>query len=135
MIKVAVGLIFGDNGQKILLCQRRPGLPYPHKWEFPGGKVNDGETTEECLKRELSEELNINPLQYKFYHREKFRYTSGEFDVHYFTVQSYEGEPSNHLFADMRWVPMTELNNYDHLDGNYSTVKKLMNEYENTGSF
>jgi 8-oxo-dGTP diphosphatase len=132
MIKVAVGIIFRNNGKEVLLCQRRPELPYPHKWEFPGGKVNDDEQIEECLKRELLEELHISVIWSKLFNHQSYEYTSGTFDVYYFIVQSYEGIPINHLFADMRWVPITELNNFDILDGNASTVQKLLNQHEKT---
>jgi 8-oxo-dGTP diphosphatase len=132
MIKVAVGLIFRNQGKEVLLCQRKPESPYPLKWEFPGGKVKDGEDIEECLKRELLEELNINVLHCRLYDRNSFKYTSGTFDVFYLTVRRYEGIPSNSLFSDMRWVPITELNNYDHLAGNIPTLRKLLNEINTT---
>lgn len=130
MIKVVVGLIFRNDGKEVLLCQRKPEMPYPHKWEFPGGKVNDGEETEECLKRELSEELQISVLQSEIYHRQSYEYASGTFDVHYFTVLSFNGEPHNHVFADMKWVPISELSKYDILAGNATAAQKLLNDDE-----
>jgi len=129
MIKVAVGLIFRNIWKEILLCQRRSELPYAFKWEFPGGKVNDGEQIEECLKRELWEELQISIRQGKLYHRRSYDYTSGSFDVYYFLVHSYTGIPTNHAFTEMRWVPINDLNSYDILEGNYATVQKLLTDY------
>ena len=104
-------------------------MPYPLKWEFPGGKVNNGERIEECLKRELFEELQISILQNRLYNRQSYDYTSGKFEVFYFIVQSYDGDPLNNAFADIRWVPINELNHFDILDGNATTVQKLVTEY------
>jgi 8-oxo-dGTP diphosphatase len=132
MIEVAVGLIFRNNGQEVLLCQRKQELPYPYIWEFPGGKVNEGEEIEECLTRELREELGISVRQSKLYDRQSYKYTSGSFDVFYFLVHSFVGIPENHAFADMRWVPIEKLHSYDILEGNAVTVQKLINEYGKT---
>ena len=58
MTRVAVGVL--QKGGKILVCQRKKGSRYGLKWEFPGGKLEPGETILECLKRELFEELSIS---------------------------------------------------------------------------
>ena len=58
MIKVSCAIILNSTG-KILVTQRSATMPLPLKWEFPGGKIETGETAEECLIREIKEELNI----------------------------------------------------------------------------
>lgn len=58
MIKVSCAIILNSIG-KILVTQRSATMPLPLKWEFPGGKIEIGETAEECLIREIKEELNI----------------------------------------------------------------------------
>ena len=58
MIKVSCAIILNSIG-KILVTQRSATMPLPLKWEFPGGKIETGETAEECLIREIKEELNI----------------------------------------------------------------------------
>lgn len=57
MIAVACAILFHEN--KILVTQRSPGMHQPFKWEFPGGKIEAGETGEACIIRELYEELHI----------------------------------------------------------------------------
>ncbi|MBT0094272.1 (deoxy)nucleoside triphosphate pyrophosphohydrolase [Vibrio alginolyticus] len=58
-IKVTCGIIFNDE-DKVFLCRRKPEKSMGGYWEFPGGKVEEGESYEECLKRELFEELDMD---------------------------------------------------------------------------
>ena len=58
MITITAAILMKDN--RILIAQRKHSDKLPGKWEFPGGKIEDNETPEECLKRELKEELNID---------------------------------------------------------------------------
>jgi 8-oxo-dGTP diphosphatase len=126
MIKVAVGIIIRKNSD-ILLCQRKSHLPYPLKWEFPGGKVIAGESMEECLYRELKEELGINAVVGRLYHSQEYVYSdSGTFNVFYYMVTSYSGEIVNNIFESYRWVPISELSNYDILEGNKNVIEKLI---------
>ncbi|GDY28262.1 DNA mismatch repair protein MutT [Agarivorans sp. Toyoura001] len=60
-IKVTCGIIFNDEGQ-VFICRRKPEKPMGGYWEFPGGKVEESESYEECLKRELLEELDMDVL-------------------------------------------------------------------------
>ncbi|HLX13555.1 MAG TPA: NUDIX domain-containing protein [Bacteroidota bacterium] len=124
MIVVAVGLII-DNG-KVLLCQRKKTARYALKWEFPGGKKEHGETIEDCLRRELREELEIDAEIGALYHRQGYNYSdSGSFDVHYYIVPSYRGEMKNHVFESIEWIPLSSLLSYDILEGNTDVARKL----------
>jgi 8-oxo-dGTP diphosphatase len=58
MIRVTCAVVFHEN--KILVTQRGPGMKQPFKWEFPGGKMEPGESEENCILRELEEELQIS---------------------------------------------------------------------------
>ena len=72
MNRVAVGIIVKDG--QLLACQRRRNGRYPLKWEFPGGKIERGETAREALVRELREELSINTLVEKEFFRQEWTY-------------------------------------------------------------
>ncbi len=127
MITVAVGCM-RRNGD-VLLCQRPAGGAYPLKWEFPGGKLEMGETPEECLKRELMEELGVSAQIGRRLHRQRILYPdSGEFDVIYFAVDAFEGEPRNMVFARICWVTPADLGAYDVLEGNKEMVRLLIRE-------
>ena len=124
MTEVAVGIL-RKNG-KILICQRKKGGRYEFKWEFPGGKLENGETTEQCLRRELREELAIEIHSIERIQTQAAYYEDGGmFNVAYCFVTGYTGEPKNNVFEQIRWVAIDELKYMDMLDGNKPFIAKL----------
>ena len=124
MIKVAVGIVF--IGSQVLVCQRKKYSRYPLKWEFPGGKFENGESAEQCLRRELREELSIEAnVGVEFFLQEWLYPDSGSFEVSYHIVPSYEGMIRNNVFEQIRWVHVAELAGIDMLEGNKDVVEKL----------
>jgi 8-oxo-dGTP diphosphatase len=125
MTEVAVAILSRNN--KILVCQREQGGRYALKWEFPGGKLELGESVEQCLQRELREELSIEI--HSIEHIETFAAyyeDGGMFNVAYCFVSGFNGEPQNNVFEQIRWVTPDELKEMDLLEGNKPFVKKLM---------
>lgn len=134
MIQVAVGIITRNETSthttRVLLCQRKKSSRYGLKWEFPGGKVEEGETIDVCLRRELCEELNIRADIGALIHRQHYVYPdSGTFDVFYHLVTSFSGEIVNHVFESYAWVEINKLQEYDILEGNKDIVATLMREH------
>lgn len=121
---MSAGIIHRDG--KILVGQRRAGDRHPLKWEFPGGKVEYGETPQEALVRELEEELRIDATVGCELARYEHDYPSGS-RVHllFFHVADFRGEPEARVFAQIRWVTLEELASLDFLDGDYDFVKRL----------
>jgi 8-oxo-dGTP diphosphatase len=132
MKQVAVGII-KRNGL-VLACQRKSTAVYPLKWEFPGGKIEQGESPAQALARELHEELGIHALIGAEIHRQEWTYREwgpehdGSFRVHYFLVTEYAGDPVNRAFHDIRWVAASDLLTMDILEGNREVVVKLADE-------
>ncbi len=123
-VSVAAGIIV-ENG-KILLCQRSINHRYGLKWEFPGGKPYPGESLGECLKRELSEELNIEPVKFSPLRTLQANYSDGgHFLISFFIVKSYEGELKNNVFDNIAWVSFDEISNYDLLEGSKPILSHL----------
>jgi len=125
-IEVAVALIRRGDGT-LLLCQRPPHKSYPLKWEFPGGKLEPGESWAEALVRELREELSIEATVGALFHEETTEYAEDArtYTVRYYLIEDWLGEPKNNIFADLRWVAPGQLLDYDILEGNYPACRLL----------
>ena len=124
MTRVAVGII--EQAQKFLVCQRKRGGRYELKWEFPGGKLEPGESVPGCLRRELHEELSIHADEIALMETQASYYEDGGmFEVTYCRVGSFTGELRNNVFEDVRWVSPEELRELDILEGNRSIIGRL----------
>jgi 8-oxo-dGTP diphosphatase len=121
---VAAALIL--RGDEVLICQRRPDQPLGSKWEFPGGKMEPGETAEQALRRELKEELGIDAtISTQVAHiRHNYR-SGGAVDLQFFLVKEYTGEVANLIFQDVRWCPLRNLPQYDFVTADRNLVRDL----------
>jgi mutator protein MutT len=129
MIKVAVGIITINS--QVLVCQRKKTSRYGLKWEFPGGKLKNGESVEHCLHRELLEELSINAIIGEEFFRQHWLYPdSGSFEVFYHLVPSYSGTLRNNVFEQIRWAHFSELARIDMLEGNREVISQLRTQNE-----
>lgn len=134
MKQVAVGVIM-NNGY-VLACQRKRDGSYPLKWEFPGGKLENGESPEVAMVRELREELGIDAIVEREFHQQEWVYTSvqadartdGAYRVFYFLIRSFIGNPVNHAFEQIKWVTPGELESMDILEGNREAVEILVRD-------
>jgi len=116
MIQVVAALIERDGN--ILICRRQPWQSHPLKWEFPGGKVEPGETPEQALTRELEEELAITNTVGTELTRYEYAYPGkNPVELIFYMVRSFAGEPRNLVFREMRWEPAARLPEFDFLEG------------------
>jgi 8-oxo-dGTP diphosphatase len=111
---------------EVLVCQRRPDQPMSLKWEFPGGKIELGETCEIALARELDEELGITAtIGHRVAHiRHKYR-NGGAIDLQFFAVREFTGTLENRIFNDIRWAPLSALPTYDFLSADLNLIRDL----------
>jgi 8-oxo-dGTP diphosphatase len=115
-----------NHATEILICQRKPNQPMSLKWEFPGGKVEDGETSEQALARELDEELGITARIGRQVARVRHKYRNGgAIDLQFFLVEEFQGSLENRIFNDMRWSPLPALIDYDFLAADLGLIKDL----------
>jgi 8-oxo-dGTP diphosphatase len=116
----------GPAGVEVLICQRKADQPMSLKWEFPGGKIEPGESSEDALARELNEELGINAVIGKRVARIRHKYRNGgAIDLQFFVVREFDGTLQNKIFNDMRWTPLVELPEYDFLAADLGLIRDL----------
>lgn len=123
MSNVAAAII-KRNG-KILIAQRSKPGPLYGKWEFPGGKQEPGETIQDCLRRELVEELGIQAEIGDHFCTASLVLNSRPCEMLIFWVTSFTGEPQLLDHMAMAWVTIDELSSYDFPDTNVPIIEKL----------
>jgi len=124
MKQVVAALILKDG--KVLVCQRTRHQSMPLKWEFPGGKIEDGEQPRDALRRELEEELGIDARIGEEVARIRHDYKNGgAVELRFYVVNEYAGEMENRIFRDVRWASRSELPKYDFLEADRELVKDL----------
>ncbi len=127
---VVAGIIEQDG--MVLIGQRKRGQRHGLKWEFPGGKVEPGETPRAALKRELEEELAINATIGREIVRYEYAYPRRRpVLLIFYRVNTFRGDPSNVVFEQIRWEPLIKLPDYDFLDGDIDFIRRLVRgEYQ-----
>ena len=126
LVVAALPLRLAGEAPEILICQRKPDQPMSLKWEFPGGKVEDGETSEQALTRELHEELGIAAKIGRRVAALRHRYRNGgAIDLQFFLVSEFSGSLENRIFNDVRWSTLAALPDYDFLAADLGLVRDL----------
>jgi 8-oxo-dGTP diphosphatase len=124
MKRVVAALIEKDG--KLLICQRTRHQTMPLKWEFPGGKIEEGEQPRDALRRELDEELGILATIGDELARIQHEYPNGGMvELRFFIVREFKGEIENRIFRDIRWAPPQDLPKFDFLEADLTLVKDL----------
>jgi 8-oxo-dGTP diphosphatase len=114
--QVVAGIIERDG--RILICRRRADQAHALKWEFPGGKVEPGESAGEALRRELAEELAIEIDGCEEIGRYQFAYPGKPpIELAFLRVNGYRGAVANLIFEEVAWAPRPRLAEYDFLEG------------------
>ena len=121
---MSAGIIYREG--RVLVGQRPKLGRHSLKWEFPGGKVELGESPQQALVRELDEELAIQADVGGELARYEHDYPNGS-RVHllFFAVPAYTGEPRGRVFEQIQWVSLEELPELDFLDGDFDFVRRL----------
>jgi 8-oxo-dGTP diphosphatase len=126
-MKKVVAAVIERPDRRILIGQRRKLDSSPLKWEFPGGKVREGEDLEAALRRELWEELGVNLLKSREIASVSHQYanTPEELEIHFFAATVDDSELQPLTFEQIKWVLPKELGDYDFLTANRTLIAHL----------
>ena len=127
IIQVSAGIIRNEFGQ-IYLTQRLEGQDFAQSLEFPGGKVDAGETPEQALKRELEEEIGIVVLNAELYECFQFEYPTKIISFFFYVVDEWIGEPFGREGQEGFWVEQRALDAGQFPPANAKLIHRLLNE-------
>lgn len=124
-VRVVAALI--ETGGKVLITQRRPQAFMPLKWEFPGGKVEPGESDAQALRREILEELGVAITVGNEFMGLVYRYPDFDVDFHVYRCEIPASEaPRRIAVQDFRWVELAELAGFEFPPADQPTIQKLL---------
>jgi 8-oxo-dGTP diphosphatase len=123
MIDVTAAIL--NNKDRLLIAQRKATGELPSKWEFPGGKIEPRETPEECLKREMEEEFDIDVTIGEYLGESIYHYDHGLIKLLAYRATWIAGELKMKDHQAIEWVKIDELSDYDFAPADILFVDKL----------
>ena len=126
IVEVVAGIIFNRKQSEVLLALRRPEQHQGDRWEFPGGKLDEGEACREGLTRELEEEIGIAVTQCNARSIIEHTYPDKQVRLHFWDVTGFDGVPEGREGQVLKWVPLLELGKYRFPDANQGIVDELI---------
>ena len=127
-LTVVAGLVFDSQG-RILIGQRTAPERYKGQWEFPGGKIQTGESLADALTRELCEELGIHVQNSSAYVDYPYDYPDLRVHLYFRTVNDYIGVPESREGQNLKWIDVFDLNLYNTLEGSLAVIDMLQQDY------
>lgn len=124
-LNVVIGLVVQDG--KVLICQRPQELDHGHQWEFPGGKIEPGETPTEALSRELFEEIGIRVVKSRQFSTTEHQYAQKYITFECFFVTQFSGTPyQKEGQPQMKWVRFESLYQYQFPEANHTIIDQIL---------
>ena len=124
IINVAGALL--KRKDKYLICRRNLKGSMPGLWEFPGGKVEIGESPKECIKRELKEELGIDAKIGNIFTKYIYSYTPDTYHLFFYDILSFQGIMEMNVHDRIKWEAVNRFKHYDFLPGDIPLIKKML---------
>lgn len=130
-IRVVCGIIF-DN-EKVFICRRKEGKSLAGYWEFPGGKIEESESSEQALKRELHEELEMEVVIKDFIGQSNYNYSNFQIELLGYKCQliNYHGKLIDH--DTFEWIDSLKLGEYNFAPADIPLIKILLDKNRPTG--
>lgn len=126
-VVVSAAVILKDKS--VLLTRRRKDDYLGGLWEFPGGKIHDGESLESCLRRELKEELGVATRVNRLYFSTTHEYPQKKVHLNFFLCDIISGIPNPQAAEELAWVDVKNLSDYELPPADKELVEKLQREF------
>lgn len=130
-VDVVAGIIFSLDKSRVLLTLRKPEQHQGNCWEFPGGKIESLESTEQALFRELDEELGIQVTDCMPFCQIEHEYTDKVVRLQFWQVNAFGGTPHGRENQQLEWFAIEELKGLKFPEANLPVVKKLLDVRKN----
>ncbi|SDG21766.1 8-oxo-dGTP diphosphatase [Onishia taeanensis] len=127
MKHVAAALAIKEG--RILLTRRAPGQQLEGLWEFPGGKQEPTETIEQCIEREIREELSLSCTAKHVFTESIYRYEGGAIKLIGVLVELSQEEPELTVHDRFAWVPLADMLSYELAPADIPIAKEVINAY------
>ena len=134
---MSVGLVTAAlirEGEKILIAQRGRSKRFGWQWEFPGGKVRRDETPEDCLRREIKEELNLEIKVEDHFCTVRHKYPDFNIELIAFWCSIVGGTLRLEDHEQVRWVSVSEMNQYTFVQADLNVIEALAEDWQKTAT-
>ncbi|WP_428772955.1 8-oxo-dGTP diphosphatase MutT [Vibrio sp.] len=128
-IHIVAGIIFNQDKSQVFITQRPQDKHKGGYWEFPGGKVESGESIEQALIRELDEEVGITVTEQLLFQHLDFDYSDKSLTFDFLSVTAFEREPYGREGQNSAWVAVNKLDQYCFPEANTPIVERVMKEF------
>ncbi len=125
MVDVVAALI--TAGDRFLICRRPEGKKRGLLWEFPGGKIENGETPEQALIRECREELNVTVDPHGIFSSVVYSYPDITVRLTVYNTELVSGTPELLWHSDLKWISSDEIDEYDFCPADVDILEKIKN--------
>ncbi|EKO3398789.1 8-oxo-dGTP diphosphatase MutT [Vibrio fluvialis] len=128
-IHIVAGIIFNQDKSQIFITKRPDNLHKGGFWEFPGGKVEAGESIEQALTRELDEEIGIEVTQQAPFEHLEYDYPEKSLKFDFMLVTAFNRQPYGREGQQGEWVNVAELTNYTFPEANVPVLERVLKEF------
>jgi len=124
IVDISIAIV-KNSDDNYLICLRPDDSHQGGKWEFPGGKIEEGESAEQGMLRELFEEVGLTATHFQLFEKLFFDYGDKQLNLHFYLIEAFTGAAFAKEGQPLRWVSKGQLADYDFPAANKQVIEKL----------